>query len=179
MVQVGDAIELREAGLTVPVLCLLGARRPARGRHPHGVDLTAGTVALVGRSPARAGAGGPARMHLEADTGMWRGGATSADWPVVLAARAGRRPAGAGRGALVALRLRRHAWARSIGHSSRRSARRSAWPGGRARPEVRHMANTPATLTLPESCFDLVRPGGAVVGLSTLPAARRAGCARR
>jgi alanine racemase len=31
------------------------------------------------------------------------------------------------------------------------------------------MANTPATLTLPQSHFDLVRPGGAVVGLSTLP----------
>jgi len=31
------------------------------------------------------------------------------------------------------------------------------------------MANTPATLTLPDSYFDLVRPGGAVFGLSTLP----------
>ena len=31
-----------------------------------------------------------------------------------------------------------------------------------ARPEVRHLANTPATLTLPDTWFDLVRPGGAV-----------------
>ena len=31
------------------------------------------------------------------------------------------------------------------------------------------MANSPATLTLPESYFDLVRPGGAVFGLCTLP----------
>ena len=38
-----------------------------------------------------------------------------------------------------------------------------------ARPEVRHLANGPATLTLPETYFDLVRPGGAVFGLSTLP----------
>jgi alanine racemase len=38
-----------------------------------------------------------------------------------------------------------------------------------ARPELRHLANTPATLTLPETWFDLVRSGGAVVGLSTLP----------
>lgn len=38
-----------------------------------------------------------------------------------------------------------------------------------ARPEVRHLANTPATLTLPETWFDMVRPGGAVFGLSTLP----------
>jgi alanine racemase len=38
-----------------------------------------------------------------------------------------------------------------------------------ARPEVRHLANTAATLTLPETWFDLVRPGGAVYGLATLP----------
>jgi alanine racemase len=34
---------------------------------------------------------------------------------------------------------------------------------------VRHLANTPATLTLPETWFDLVRPGGGIFGLSTLP----------
>jgi alanine racemase len=38
-----------------------------------------------------------------------------------------------------------------------------------ARPEVRHIANGPATLTLPDSYLDLVRPGGAVYGLCTLP----------
>ena len=38
-----------------------------------------------------------------------------------------------------------------------------------ARPEVRHLANTPATLTLPEAWFDLVRTGGGIFGLSTLP----------
>jgi alanine racemase len=37
------------------------------------------------------------------------------------------------------------------------------------RPEVRHIANTAAALTVPSSRFDLVRPGGAVYGLSTLP----------
>ena len=38
-----------------------------------------------------------------------------------------------------------------------------------ARPQLRHLANTPATLTLPDTWFDMVRSGGAVVGLSTLP----------
>jgi alanine racemase len=38
-----------------------------------------------------------------------------------------------------------------------------------ARPQVRHLANTPATLTLPETRFDMVRPGGGIFGLSTLP----------
>ena len=38
---------------------------------------------------------------------------------------------------------------------------------------MRHLANTPATLTLPQTWFDLVRPGGGVYGLSPLPAAGR------
>jgi alanine racemase len=37
------------------------------------------------------------------------------------------------------------------------------------RPEVRHLANTPATLTLPAAWLDLVRTGGGIYGLSTLP----------
>jgi alanine racemase len=36
-------------------------------------------------------------------------------------------------------------------------------------PEIRHIANTAAALTVPESRLDLVRFGGAVYGLSTLP----------
>ncbi|MFJ8106852.1 alanine racemase [Streptomyces sp. NPDC096132] len=38
------------------------------------------------------------------------------------------------------------------------------------RPEVRHIANSPATLTLPETHFDLVRPGIAMYGVSPGPA---------
>jgi alanine racemase len=37
------------------------------------------------------------------------------------------------------------------------------------RPEVRHTANSAATLTLPASHYDLVRPGLAVYGLSPIP----------
>ena len=36
-------------------------------------------------------------------------------------------------------------------------------------PEVRHLANSAATLTAPEHHFDLVRPGLAVYGLSPVP----------
>jgi alanine racemase len=38
------------------------------------------------------------------------------------------------------------------------------------RPEVRHLANSAATLTRPDTHFDLVRPGLAVYGLSPIPA---------
>ncbi len=60
VVQIGDALELRQAGLTVPVLCLLGAPDAAhedaiRG----GVDLSAGSVSLVGQIAAAAQRAGP------------------------------------------------------------------------------------------------------------------------
>ncbi len=37
------------------------------------------------------------------------------------------------------------------------------------RPEVRHIANSPATLTRPDAHFDLVRTGIAVYGISPSP----------
>ncbi len=49
------------------------------------------------------------------------------------------------------------------------------------RPEVRHIANSPATLTLPETHFDLVRPGIAMYGVSPSPeigTPPTSGCAR-
>ena len=79
---------LRQAGLTVPVLCLLAAPgAPHEDAIRHDVDLSAGSADLVTQIAAAASrAGKPARLHLKADTGMSRGGATAADWPDVVAA---------------------------------------------------------------------------------------------
>src|SRR5258708_20927241 len=91
VVHVADAIKLRKAGFTAPVLSLLGSPdAPHADAIRHDVDLTVGTVALVDQiARAAPDVGKPARLHLEADTGMCRGGATSADWPgLVHAARA-------------------------------------------------------------------------------------------
>jgi alanine racemase len=139
----------------------------------HNVDLTVGTAALLDQiALAAEGAGKAARVHLEADTGMSRGGAISADWPglvqAALAAEA------AGRVKIAGL-WSHFACADIPGHpaiaeqlEAFRAAVASAERAG-AKPEVRHLANGPATLTLPESYFDLVRPGGSVFGLCTLP----------
>ena len=156
------------------MLCLAGAPgAPHTAAIAAGVDLTAGTVALVREIAAAAQqAGLPARIQLEADTGMGRGGATTADWPdLVAAARQAER---AGQARITGI-WSHFACADMHGHesipaqlSAFRAAVDLALRAG-AEPEVRHMANTPATLTLPESYFDLVRPGGAIFGLSTLP----------
>ena len=81
VVHVAEALELRAAGVEGPLLCLM-----AIGEHAHAdaiaadVDVSAGSVGMVRRlAAAAARAGRPARVHLKADTGMGRGGATAAD----------------------------------------------------------------------------------------------------
>ena len=174
VVQTGDALALRRAGITAPVLCLLAAPDAAHEEAiAAGIDLSAGSAGLVGQIAAAAGrAGRPARLHLKADTGMSRGGATAADWPAVVGAAREAEAAGLVQITGIWSHL---ACADMPGHPSIaaqleafRAAVAQAERAG-ARPEVRHLANTPATLTLPGTWFDLVRPGGAVTGLSTLP----------
>jgi alanine racemase len=174
VVHVGDAIELRRAGFTVPVLSLLGSPdAPHAEAIRHDVDLTAGTAALVDQiALAAEGAGKPARLHLEADTGMSRGGATADDWAGLVHAALAAEAAGL----VKVVGLWSHFACADIPDHPSIDAQLAAFrqsvavaERAGARPEVRHMANTPATLTLPQAYFDLVRPGGAVVGLSTLP----------
>jgi alanine racemase len=167
-----EALALRAAGLTAPVLCLMAIGEPADAIRA-GVDVTAASVAVVTRvAEAAARAGVPARLHLKADTGLSRGGATRADWPAVvgaaLAAQADRR--------LQVVGLWSHfACADLPGHPSI-AAQLAAFADAVAHaeqagvtPEVRHIANTAAALTVPGSRLDLVRFGGALYGISTLP----------
>ena len=174
VVHVADAIGLRQAGISVPVLSLHDSPdAPHAEAIRHEVDLTVGSAAMVDQiALAAEGEGKPARLHLEADTGMSRGGATAADWPALVEAALAAESDG--RAKIVGL------WSHfacadipdhpTIGQQLEafRAAVAAAERAG-ARPEVRHMANGPATLTLPDSYFDLVRPGGAVFGLCTLP----------
>src|SRR5579862_4596537 len=88
VVSVAEALEVRTAGVDVPLLCLM-----AIGTDDHAtaiaanVDLAAGSAGMVRRLAAAAEAAGrPARVHLKADTGLSRGGVTRADWPAALAA---------------------------------------------------------------------------------------------
>ena len=174
VIRVGEALALRREGLTVPVLCLMSV---PGGSHEeaiaHDVDLGVGSLAVLAEIAAAAErAGRPARVHLKADTGMSRGGATMAQWPALVAAALTAQAAGH----VHVVGLWSHlACADMPGHRSIdaqlgvfREAVALAEQAG-ARPEVRHLANTPATLTLPQTWFDMVRCGGGVVGLPTLP----------
>jgi alanine racemase len=167
-----EAVALREAGITAPVACLMAFGDPGEAVR-HGVDVTAASVAFVAAVEAAAvRAGVRARLHLEADTGLSRGGATPDDWPAVVEAAL----AAQARGSVQVTGLWSHfACADIPGHPSIAAqlavfadAVDLAEKAG-VTPEVRHIANTAAALTRPESRLDLVRFGGACYGLSTLP----------
>jgi alanine racemase len=174
VIRVDEALALRGAGLTAPMLCLMSVPGgPHENAIRHDVDLgvsSAGMVAEIAAAAQRAGR--PARVHLKVDTGMSRGGATMADWPAVVAAALAAQAAGQ----VQVVGLWSHlACADMPGHQSIdaqitvfHEAIALAEKAG-VEPEVRHLANTPATLTLPHAWFDLVRCGGGVVGLPTLP----------
>jgi alanine racemase len=172
--QVDEGVALRAAGMTAPVLCLLATPdAPHAEAIAHGVDLSAGTASLVTQiGTAAVSAGGVARLHLKVDTGMSRGGAPMAQWPDVL--RAALAEQAAGRCEITGI-WSHLACADIPGHPSvdeQLAAFRDALELARragVRPAVRHLANTPALVTRPDTWFDLVRPGGGVTGLCTLP----------
>lgn len=174
VVQVREALELRDAGIDAPVLCLM-----AIGADDHvaaiarGVDVSAGSAEMVRALAAAAReAGRTARVHLKADTGLNRGGAVQDDWPSVVEAALDAQAAGD----VNAVGLWSH-FASSDEPGDRsiaaqlavfRDAVEKAEKAG-ITPEVRHIANTAATIDVPEARYDLVRVGGGVYGLSTLP----------
>src|SRR5262249_32073044 len=169
-----EALALRAAGVTAPVRCLLASPdAPHRDAIEAEVDLSAGTASLIRQIGAAAATiGVAARVHLKADTGMSRGGAPMARWAELVDAALAEQAAG--RCEIIG------AWSHLAcadipGHPSVdkqiaafHDALGQAERAG-ARPAVRHLANTAALLTRPDTWFDLVRPGGGVTGLCTLP----------
>ena len=172
-----EALGLRAAGITAEqarVLCWLWTPAgPWEQAVAADIDISvSGEWALRHVLDAVRATGRPARVHLKADTGLGRNGAQPHDWPALVAAA---REAEA-EGLLTVAGVWSHlACADEPGHPANaaqlagfRAALAVAEAAG-LRPEVRHLANSPATLLLPESHFDLVRAGLAQYGLSPVP----------
>jgi alanine racemase len=169
-----EALALRAAGLPGRIMCWLWTPGgPWRAAVEADLDLgISGLWALREAVEAARVSGRAARVQLKADTGLGRNGCQPADWPE-LVAEALRAEA---EGLVRVTGLWSHfACADEPGHPSVQAQLSSfremlAYAEGQGvRPEVRHIANSPATLTLPESHFDLVRTGIAVYGVSPSP----------
>lgn len=173
-----EALALRASGelpADVRIMCWLWTPGgPWRETVEAGIDVSvSGLWALREVAEAARAAGRPALVQLKADTGLGRNGCQPADWGELVAAAVRAESAGLVR---VTGLWSHFACADEPGHPSVAvqlalfeemvaSAERAG-----VRPEVRHIANSPATLTLPESHFDLVRPGIAMYGVSPGPA---------
>jgi alanine racemase len=172
--QLGEALDLRAAGITAPLLAWLtvpGDRftEAVAAR----VDLGVGAAWTVPEVVAAARATGvAARVHLKVDTGLGRGGCLAADLPGLLAVLLRHEAEGTVRLAGLFSHL---ACSDTPAHPSVpaqiaafTAAVRQAERAG-ARLEVRHLANSAAALAIPQARFDAVRPGIAVYGLSPMP----------
>lgn len=174
VVHVGEGLELRAAGIEGPVLCLMTAPEELQADAlAAGLDLAVSTPRLVSELAAKAADGGcRARVHLKVDTGMTRAGAGAADWPALVAAAA--RAQADGLVEVVGI-CSHFASSDEPGNPSIgtqlaafKEALAVAEEAG-INPPIRHIANTAAALDVPESRYDMVRIGGGVFGLSTLP----------
>ncbi len=169
-----EALALRAAGISVPILSWLAVPgEPLVDGVRADVDLSASAVWMLEELAAAAReAGRPARVHLKVDTGLSRAGATPDDWPELV--RTGLRLQAEGTLELVG------AWS----HFARADAPADPTVLGQVEvfrdalavaadlgfvPEIRHLANSAATLANPAAHFDLVRPGISVYGLSPGP----------
>lgn len=172
--QLDEALALRAAGVTAPVLSWLyapGARFADALRQ--GVDLSVGAPWMLAEilDTVRE-IGHPARLHVKVDTGLGRNGVMPVELPAVLDAAL----AAQAEGLCQVVGIWSHlAWADDPGHPTVHAQAQvfadavALAEGKGARLEVRHLANSAATLTDPSMYYDLVRPGLAVYGLSPVP----------
>ncbi|WP_338677226.1 alanine racemase [Streptomyces sp. SCSIO 30461] len=169
-----EALALRAAGIDARVLCWLWTPGgPWREAVEADVDMGVSDPWALGEVVRAAReAGRTARIQLKADTGLGRSGCQPADWASLVAeARAAEAT-----GSVRVTGLWSHfACADEPGHPSI-AAQLSVFRDLVAyaekegiEPEVRHIANSPATLSLPETHLDLVRTGIAMYGISPSP----------
>ncbi|MEV4971439.1 alanine racemase [Streptomyces scopuliridis] len=169
-----EALALRAAGIESRVMCWLWTPGdPWWEGIKADLDMSVSAMwALREVTAAARVAGRPARIQLKADTGLGRNGCQPADWPELVAAALDAQAAGLIR---VTGLWSHFACADEPGHPSI-AAQLDAFHEMVAyaekegvEPEVRHIANSAATLTLPEASFDLVRAGIAMYGISPSP----------
>ena len=169
-----EALALRASGDEGRVLCWLAVpgedyRRPVAEE----IDLTAYTVAELDEIVAAARAVGvPARVQLKVDTGLNRGGASPQDWPALVSAAA----EAAKTGDLTVTGVWSHLACSDEPDHPANDAQEQAFRGALdvaesagVSPEVRHLANSAATVSRPSAHFDLVRCGIASYGHSPIP----------
>lgn len=171
---IDEALALREAGDTGRLLCWLDAPgEEYAAAIERDIDITAYTLAeLTGMTEAARSLGSTARLQLKVDTGLSRGGAALDDWPELVQAVRKAELAGEVR----TTGIWSHFAASDEPDHPANDAQEKAFLAALdvaaeagLSPEVRHLANSAATVLRPSSRFDLVRCGIASYGCDPAP----------
>ena len=164
VVDIAEAGALRDAGITVPILAWLhGDDADFEAAVAAGIDIGVSTWDQLERAAATSGL---AQIQIKVDTGLSRNGIEERDAPALF-----RRAAELERLGKVSVRGVWSHLANSGQDEDHEQLRRfetaieTAEDAG-LRPELRHLAATAGSLSLPEARFDLVRLGIGVYGLS-------------
>lgn len=162
--EIAEALELRRAGITAPILAWL--HRPAERFEDAAANRIELGISSFDQLEAAGAVRGGLAVHLKLETGLSRNGIPPSDWHRVLA---------------EAARLERIGHIRIVGMFShlsntspaddRRALARfeeglSAAASLGITPEIRHIAATAAAIDLPETRLDAVRIGIGLYGLS-------------
>ncbi len=168
-----EALALRRAGIAVPILAwLTGTGENLTEALTQEVSLSAASTWMLDEiADASRACGQVAQVHLKVDTGLSRGGAHLSEWPDLIAAATAAQDVGHLR---VTGIWTHFAYADSPGHPTiaaqltdfDAAVRIAARDGLGEVPK--HVANSAATLTLPDAYYDMVRPGIAVYGLDPM-----------
>ncbi|MFS0712869.1 alanine racemase [Microbacterium sp. 2P01SA-2] len=166
---IAEAIALRRAGITAPIVAWLhGPHADFREAAEHGVELGISSLAQLQAAASAASGGQPVGVHLKVETGLGRNGVEPREWQRVCA---------------EAARLERIGQVRIVGVFSHLSnttldddraalarfhdALAEAADAG-VHPTLRHIAASNAAIALPEARLDCVRLGLGIYGLSPL-----------
>lgn len=167
---IAEAVELRAAGIQSPLLAWLHT--------PHtdfsaavtlGIDVGVSGWELPLLIDAVHQHDQPARVHLKVDTGLGRNGSTLEMWSQLLATARCYQD----QGLIQVVGIFSHLAVADEPERAETDDQLAAFHEALAiaeeagiNPDLRHLANTPATLTRPDCHFDMVRVGIGIYGLS-------------
>jgi alanine racemase len=165
---ISEALELRDAGIDLPILAWLHDPRDTFVRAvAAGIEIGAANTEQLARIAAAAQhLGRIARVHLKIDTGLGRNGATQAEWPDVLKAA----HSYVAEGFMQVVAIFSHLSCTSEADDLQQIARfDSACEQAREAGidfELRHLTASDGSLRYPQAHYEMVRLGVSLYGLS-------------
>lgn len=169
-----ESIELRDAGVSGPILCWLNTPDDEFAQCvAKDIDLGVNSVETLNSiSAAAKTVGKTARVHVKVDTGLGRNGVTLNDLPDLISAL----KSAQNQGNVNVVGVMSHfAYADEPSNStigeqiSNFKIAVDALTDANFELAVKHLSNSAATLGLPHTYFNLVRPGVAIYGISPGP----------